>query len=51
MKKAWQQPVLEGLDVKMTMASTVWGPYTDEAYVPGEEVDKDNPGTWNRFTS
>ena len=24
----------------MTMASTVYGPYTDEAYVPGKEVDK-----------
>ena len=51
MKKQWQKPVVEVLDVKMTMASTVWGPYTDEAYVPGKEVDKDNPGTWKRFTS
>lgn len=51
MKKSWQQPILEVLDVKMTMASTVTGPYTDEAYVPGEDVDPDNPMTWRRFTS
>lgn len=51
MKKAWQKPVLEVLDVKMTMASTVYGPYTDEAYVPGTPVDPNNPGTWKRFES
>ncbi|MEH7416933.1 paeninodin family lasso peptide [Neobacillus drentensis] len=51
MKKEWNQPVLEVLDVKMTMASTVWGPYTDEAYVPGKAVDPKDPGTWRRFTS
>lgn len=51
MKKAWQQPVLEVLDVKMTMASTVWGDFTDEAYVPGTAVDPNNPGTWKRFES
>ena len=51
MKKEWKQPVLEVLDVKMTMASTVYGPYTDEAYEPGTPVDKTNPSTWNRFTS
>ncbi len=51
MKKEWQIPVLETLDITMTMASTVYGPYTDEAYVPGKDVDKDNPGTWKRFTS
>lgn len=51
MKKQWQKPVLEALDVNMTMASTVYGPYTDEAYVPGTPVDPNNPGTWDRFTS
>ncbi|QNG58490.1 paeninodin family lasso peptide [Bacillus sp. UMB0893] len=51
MKKEWQAPVLEVLDVKMTMASTVHGPYTDEAYVPGTPVDPNNQGTWKRFTS
>lgn len=51
MKKAWNAPVLEVLDVKMTMASTVHGPYTDEAYVPGKPVDPKDPGTWDRFTS
>lgn len=51
MKKAWKAPVLEVLDVKMTMASTVWGPYTDEAYVPGEDVDPNDQKTWKRFTS
>ncbi|WP_216829028.1 paeninodin family lasso peptide [Alkalihalobacterium elongatum] len=51
MKKQWCKPELEVLNVNETMASTVWGPYTDEAYVPGEEVDKEDPGTWNRFTS
>ncbi|MFC5773370.1 paeninodin family lasso peptide [Ectobacillus antri] len=51
MKKAWQQPTLEVLDVNMTMASTVTGPYTDEAYVPGKAVDEKNPATWKRFTS
>ncbi|MDC2864530.1 paeninodin family lasso peptide [Bacillus sp. NPDC077411] len=51
MKKEWQQPVLEVLDVNMTMASTVYGPYTDEAYNPGHPVDPKDPNTWNRFTS
>ncbi|MFC4320704.1 paeninodin family lasso peptide [Litchfieldia salsa] len=51
MKKNWEQPVLDVLNVNMTMASTVSGPYTDEAYVPGVEVDKNDPGTWNRFDS
>jgi hypothetical protein len=51
MKKAWSAPIVEVLDVKKTMASSVWGPYTDEAYVPGKEVDPNNPGTWKRFTS
>jgi hypothetical protein len=51
MKKVWKQPELEVLDVKMTMASTVFGPYTDEAYVPGQAVDMKNPETWKRFTS
>lgn len=51
MKKEWEIPKLEMLDVKMTMASTVFGPYTDEAYVPGKPKDPNNPGTWNRFTS
>ncbi|MHA7139540.1 paeninodin family lasso peptide [Rossellomorea arthrocnemi] len=51
MKKVWNKPTIEALDIKMTMASTVWGPYTDEAYVPGEDVDKDDPKTWDRFTS
>ena len=50
-KKEWNQPKLEVLDVKMTMASTVFGPYTDEAYVPGKAVDPNNPETWKRFTS
>ncbi|MDQ0256587.1 hypothetical protein J2S74_004009 [Evansella vedderi] len=51
MKKQWQKPELQALDVTHTMASTVWGPYTDEAYVPGENVDPNDPGTWDRFTS
>jgi hypothetical protein len=51
MKKEWKKPVLEALEVKATMASTVYGPYTDEAYVPGESVDPNDRGTWNRFTS
>jgi hypothetical protein len=51
MKKEWKQPALEVLDVNMTMASTVYGPYTDEAYHPGNPVDPNNPGTWRRFTS
>jgi hypothetical protein len=49
--KKWQKPTLEILDVNKTMASTVTGPYTDEAYVPGQEADPDNPKTWERFTS
>ncbi|GAF66985.1 hypothetical protein BTS2_3893 [Bacillus sp. TS-2] len=51
MKKVWEQPKLEQLAVQKTMASTVFGPYNDEAYVPGENVDPNNPGTWDRFTS
>lgn len=39
MKKEWKKPVLEKLDVNMTFASSVDGPYTDEAYVPGLEID------------
>lgn len=39
MKKEWKKPVLEKLDVNMTMASSVDGPYTDESYVPGETSD------------
>lgn len=50
MKKAWNAPVLEVLDVKMTMASTVNGPYTDEAYIPGQAVDPTAPA-YHRFTS
>lgn len=50
MKKEWNVPVLEVLNVKMTMASTVTGPYTDEAYVPGQSVDDLPPDTY-RFTS
>jgi hypothetical protein len=49
--KKWEKPELEILDVKMTMASTVYGPLTDEAYVPGKAVDPSNPKTWRRFTS
>ncbi|MCS7461009.1 paeninodin family lasso peptide [Paenibacillus doosanensis] len=44
-KKEWQQPKLEVLDVKQTMASTHNGPLTDEAYIPGR--NSDDP----RFTS
>lgn len=51
MKKAWSKPAIEILNVNLTMASTVYGPYTDEAYVPGEDVDPNDPGTWKRFTS
>ncbi|MFN7250068.1 MAG: paeninodin family lasso peptide [Anaerobacillus sp.] len=51
MKKLWSKPQLEVLEVSKTAASTVSGPYTDEAYVPGESVDPNDPGTWNRFTS
>ncbi|MFC0560080.1 paeninodin family lasso peptide [Halalkalibacter alkalisediminis] len=50
MKQTWKKPVLEELKVNMTMASTVNGPYTDEAYVPGERVDASAPA-YNRFTS
>ncbi|WP_235561156.1 paeninodin family lasso peptide [Bacillus sp. FJAT-28004] len=35
-KKQWNKPELEVLHVHMTAASTKTGPYTDEAYVPGE---------------
>ncbi|WP_153017290.1 paeninodin family lasso peptide [Alkalihalobacillus trypoxylicola] len=51
MKKVWEKPKLEQLAVQKTMASTVIGPYTDEAYVPGEGVDGNDSGTWDRFTS
>ena len=51
MRKLWENPVLEVLTIEKTMASTVYGPYTDEAYVPGVEVDKNDPGTWDRFVS
>ncbi|MEB3100763.1 paeninodin family lasso peptide [Ferviditalea candida] len=50
MKKAWQKPELEVLHVNMTMASTVTGPYTDEAYIPGHTVDDSAPAYY-RFTS
>jgi len=50
MKKEWNNPKLEVLDVNMTSASTVTGPYTDEAYVPGVSVDDLPPNTY-RFTS
>ena len=45
MKKVWEKPVLEVLNINMTMASTFNGPFTDEAYVPGQGSDKP------RFTS
>lgn len=51
MKKQWQSPALEVLDVKMTMASTVHGPKTDEAYVEGKYADPNDPDSLNRFTS
>lgn len=51
MKKMWESPVVEVLTIKQTMASTVHGPYTDEAYVPGVDKDPNDPGTWNRFSS
>ncbi|WP_368657356.1 paeninodin family lasso peptide [Metabacillus halosaccharovorans] len=51
MKNTWKRPTLEVLDVNMTMASTVFGPYTDEAFNPGNPVDPENPGTWKRFDS
>ncbi|MDE5413809.1 paeninodin family lasso peptide [Alkalihalobacterium chitinilyticum] len=51
MKREWKKPELEVLNVSETMASTVYGPYTDEAYVPGESVDPNDPETWDRFTS
>ncbi|WP_282937470.1 paeninodin family lasso peptide [Paenibacillus sp. RC67] len=51
MKKVWQKPVLEVLDVNQTMASTVVGSFTDEAYVPGKPADPNNPNTWKRFNS
>lgn len=50
MKKEWVELKVEVLDVSKTMASTVFGPYTDEAYVPGQAVDPKDPDTW-RFTS
>ncbi|WP_209122926.1 paeninodin family lasso peptide [Alkalihalobacillus sp. BA299] len=45
MKKQWYKPELEVLDVNETMASTDDGPYTDEAYVPGQKSSEP------RFTS
>ena len=45
MKKEWEKPQLEVLSVENTYASTTNGPFTDEAYVPGQYSD--NP----RFTS
>ncbi len=51
MKKTWEAPALETLNVKMTMASTVYGEFTDEAYVPGNPADPSNPSTWQRFES
>lgn len=45
MKMDWEKPNLEILDISKTMASTTNGPYTDEAYVPGQWSE--NP----RFTS
>ncbi|WP_169086950.1 paeninodin family lasso peptide [Paenibacillus sp. PL91] len=44
-KKQWIKPELEVLHVHMTAASTTNGPFTDEAYVPGQNSDKP------RFTS
>lgn len=50
MKRQWKQPQLEELNIQQTMASTVNGPLTDEAYIPGETVDPTAPA-YNRFTS
>lgn len=50
MKKGWKKLELEVLKVSQTMASTVNGPYTDEAYIPGESVDPEAPA-YHRFTS
>ncbi|WP_273717044.1 paeninodin family lasso peptide [Alkalihalobacillus pseudalcaliphilus] len=36
MKNEWVKPTLEMLDISLTMAQTTNGPFTDEAYVPGE---------------
>lgn len=47
-KKEWKSPKVEVLSVDMTMASTVDGPYVDEAYVPGQRSDTP---PHNRFTS
>jgi hypothetical protein len=44
-KKQWNKPELEILNVHMTAASTRNGPFTDEAYVAGQ--NSENP----RFTS
>lgn len=35
-KKEWSKPVLEILQVSMTEATTTNGPFTDEAYIPGQ---------------
>lgn len=45
MKKVWEKPVLEVLNINMTMASTKNGPFVDEAYVPGQYSEEP------RFTS
>lgn len=50
MKKEWTTPELEVLAINMTEASTVNGPFTDEAYDPGVPVDPTAPA-YNRFTS
>ncbi|WP_142247964.1 paeninodin family lasso peptide [Alkalihalobacterium alkalinitrilicum] len=50
MKREWKKPELEVLEVTDTMASTVNGPYTDEAYVPGVPVEDQRPDI-HRFTS
>ncbi|WP_259391323.1 paeninodin family lasso peptide [Paenibacillus sp. 1011MAR3C5] len=44
-KKEWNKPELEVLQVQMTEASTHNGPFTDEAYTPG------NNSEFPRFTS
>ncbi|WJH32300.1 paeninodin family lasso peptide [Paenibacillus sp. CC-CFT747] len=36
MKKEWKKPALEVLEVQATAASTTNGPFTDEAYIPGQ---------------
>lgn len=44
-KKEWNKPELEVLQVNLTEASTHTGPFTDEAYNPG------NNSEFPRFTS